>query len=74
MKMAEELVSRGDWASAFSLLSELHQQRPEDPEVLTLRGVVYRERGLFPDAENDLRAALKLAPGLPDGLAPVAVS
>jgi Flp pilus assembly protein TadD len=62
MKMAEELVSRGDWQEAFGLLTELHQQRPGDPEVLTLRGVVYRERGLLPDAENDLRAALKLAP------------
>ena len=66
MKMAEELVSRGAWPEAFSLLSELHQQRPEDPEVLTLRGIVYRERGLLPDAETDLRASLKLAPALPE--------
>jgi Flp pilus assembly protein TadD len=73
MKMAEELVSRGDWPEAFGLLTELHQQRPEDPEVLTLRGVVYRERGLFPDAENDLRAALKLAPGSPDAHAALGI-
>jgi Flp pilus assembly protein TadD len=66
MKMAEQLVSRGAWPEAFALLSELHQQRPEDPEVLTLRGVVYRERGLLPDAEVDLRAALKLAPASPE--------
>lgn len=73
MKMAEELVSRGDWAAAFSLLSELHQQRPGDPEVLTLRGVVYRERGLLPDAENDLRAALRLAPELADAHAALGI-
>jgi Flp pilus assembly protein TadD len=73
MKMAEELVSRGDWQEAFGLLSELHQQRPADPEVLTLRGVVYRERGLFPDAENDLRAALKLAPASPDAHAALGI-
>jgi len=73
MKMAEELVSRGDWAEAFSLLSELHQQRPEDPEVLTLRGVVYRERGLLPDAEADLRAALKVAPASPDAHAALGI-
>ena len=73
MKMAEELVSRGDWGEAFSLLTELHQQRPEDPEVLTLRGVVYRERGLLPDAEADLRAALKVAPASPDAHAALGI-
>ena len=73
MKMAEELVSRGDWQEAFGLLTELHQQRPGDPEVLTLRGVVYRERGLLPDAENDLRAALRLAPALPDAHAALGI-
>jgi Flp pilus assembly protein TadD len=66
MKMAEELVSRGAWPEAFALLTELHQQRPDDPEVLTLRGIVYRERGLLPDAEVDLRAALKLTPTMPE--------
>jgi Flp pilus assembly protein TadD len=73
MKMAEELVSRGDWPQAFALLTELHQQRPEDPEVLTLRGVVYRERGLLPDAETDLRAALKVAPASPDAHAALGI-
>jgi Flp pilus assembly protein TadD len=73
MKMAEELVSRGAWPEAFSLLSELHQQRPEDPEVLTLRGIVYRERGLLPDAEIDLRAALKLAPASPEAHAALGI-
>ncbi|HXT99009.1 MAG TPA: tetratricopeptide repeat protein [Polyangia bacterium] len=62
MDMARELVARGDWGAAFGLLSDIHRQRPEDAEVLCLRGIVYRERGLYPDAEADLRAALKLAP------------
>jgi Flp pilus assembly protein TadD len=61
-RLATELVSRGDWARAFAMLDELHRERPEDAEVLTLRGIVYRERGLFPDAEADLKAALKIAP------------
>jgi Flp pilus assembly protein TadD len=61
-RLATELVSRGDWARAFAMLDELHRERPEDAEVLTLRGIVYRERGLFPDAEVDLKAALKVAP------------
>jgi len=30
--------------------------------VLTLRGIVYRERGLFGDAEADLKDAIKLTP------------
>jgi Flp pilus assembly protein TadD len=73
MKMAEELVSRGDWPEAFSLLTELHQQRPEDAEVLTLRGIVYRERGLLPDAEGDLRAAVNLAPASPEAHAALGI-
>ena len=39
--MAHELVERGDWTGAFALLNEMHQARPADPEVLTLRGIVY---------------------------------
>jgi Flp pilus assembly protein TadD len=63
MEMARQLVSRGDWGGAFGLLNDIHRQRPADAEVLTLRGIVYRERGLYADAEADLREALKLAPG-----------
>jgi Flp pilus assembly protein TadD len=73
MKMAGELVSRGDWAEAFGLLNELHQQRPQDPQVLIWRGIVYRERGLLPDAETDLREALKLAPESPDAHAALGI-
>jgi Flp pilus assembly protein TadD len=62
MSMARELVQRADWAGAFPLLCQIHQQRPDDAEVLALRGIVYRERGLYTEAESDLRAALKLAP------------
>jgi Flp pilus assembly protein TadD len=62
IKLARDLVSRADWGAAFAMLEELHRQHPEDAEVLTLRGVVYRERGLFSDAEADLAAAVKAAP------------
>jgi Flp pilus assembly protein TadD len=62
MKMARELVERGDWGRAFGDLDELHRKWPQDAEVLTLRGIVYRERGLFHDAEDDLKAALVSAP------------
>jgi Flp pilus assembly protein TadD len=62
IEMARQLVAREDWGAAFPLLSEIHRQRPDDAEALTLRGIVYREQGLYTDAEADLRAALKLAP------------
>ena len=62
MEMAREMTSRGNWETAFPLLNELHREWPDDAEVLTLRGIVYRERGLYADSEADLRAALKIAP------------
>jgi tetratricopeptide (TPR) repeat protein len=62
MKLARELTERGDWGRAFELLDDLHRQRPDDAEVLTLRGIVYREKGLFADAESDLRTALRATP------------
>ena len=62
LRMARELTQRGDWGRAFAELDELHRKWPQDAEVLTLRGIVYRERGLFHDAEDDLKAALASAP------------
>ena len=61
-KLAHELVSRGDWARAFAMLDELHRENVDDVDVLVLRGIVYRERGLFADGETDLKDALKLQP------------
>jgi Flp pilus assembly protein TadD len=61
-KLARELVGRGDWGRAFLMLDELHRERPADAEILTMRGIVYRERGLFSDAEVDLKAAIKEQP------------
>jgi Flp pilus assembly protein TadD len=72
-KLAHELVSRGDWARAFAMLEELHRDRPDDAEVLTLRGIVFRERGLFADAEGDLKAALKIDPDSADAHAAIGI-
>jgi Flp pilus assembly protein TadD len=57
-KLAQELIARGELASAFAYADGLHREQPRDPEVLVLRGTVYRERGLFSDAEADLREAV----------------
>jgi Flp pilus assembly protein TadD len=65
-KLAREMVARGEWERAFSILDELHRQQPDDAEILTLRGIVYRERGLYTDAEADLKAALAAAPASPE--------
>lgn len=72
-KLAHELVSRGDWPRAFAMLDELHREAPEDAEVLTLRGIVYRERGLFGDAETDLKEAIKLTPESADAHAALGI-
>lgn len=71
--LAHELVSRGDWPRAFAMLEELHRDRPDDAQVLTLRGIVYRERGLFADAETDLKEALKLTPESADAHAALGI-
>lgn len=72
-KLAHELVSRGDWARAFAMLDELHRENPEDADVLILRGIVFRERGLFTDGEADLKDAIKLAPDSADAHAALGI-
>jgi Flp pilus assembly protein TadD len=59
-KLTRELVSRGDWPNAFAYADELHRQKPDDATVLVLRGTIYREKGLFREAEADLREAVHL--------------
>ncbi len=54
------LVARGDLAGALAVVQPLLAERPRDAEALALRGVVYREKGLLPEAEADLREALRL--------------
>src|SRR5262249_44832557 len=62
-KLTRELISRGDWASAFAYADSMHRERPKDAEVLLLRGTIYRERGLSREAEADLLASLSLDDG-----------
>jgi Flp pilus assembly protein TadD len=58
--LARELIARGDWSTAFAYADDLHRQRSDDPEVLVLRGTIYRERGMASEAEADLQDALRL--------------
>jgi Flp pilus assembly protein TadD len=57
-KLVRELVNRGEWGNAYAHADALHRQDTGDAEVLTLRGIILRERKLIDDAEADLRAAV----------------
>jgi Flp pilus assembly protein TadD len=72
-RLARELVARQDWPAAFFYASQLHQEAPEDPEVLVLRGIVYRERGLPGEAEADLKEALQKEKRLPEAHAALGI-
>jgi Flp pilus assembly protein TadD len=72
-RLVRELIARDDWDHAFAHVSELHRQRPEDPEVLTLRGIVFRERRLLDEAEADLESALRANDGLAEAHAALGI-
>jgi Flp pilus assembly protein TadD len=58
--LAREMIRRAEWGGAFNAINALHRDDPADPEVLALRGVVYREQRLLQEAEADLLQALEL--------------
>jgi len=60
VSLTRELVARGEWPAAFGYADGLHRERPRDAEALVLRGTVYRERGMWAEAEADLLAAVEL--------------
>lgn len=72
-RLARELVARRDLPVAFFYANQLQAERPGDGEVLVLRGTVYREQGLMPEAEADLRQAVRLRETDPDGHAALAL-
>jgi Flp pilus assembly protein TadD len=72
-KLARELERRGDWTPAFTYADALHRERPRDAEVLVLRGVVYRERGMWPESEKDLLDAIKLDDRSPEAHAALGI-
>jgi Flp pilus assembly protein TadD len=61
-KLAFSLASHREWAAASRPLLELRTERPLDPEIHTLLGTVYREQGLFDQAEGSYRTAIRLDP------------
>jgi Flp pilus assembly protein TadD len=71
--LAAELNARGDFATAFSYADDLHRERPLDTEVLVLRGVIYRDKGMSTEAEADLREAIALDDRLGDAHAALGI-
>jgi Flp pilus assembly protein TadD len=72
-RLTRELVARRDLPEAFVYATRLHSEKPHDAEVLVMRGTVYREQGLFTEAEADFREALGLHEEDPDGHAALAL-
>jgi Flp pilus assembly protein TadD len=72
-QLTRELVARRDWPGAFFYANQLRTERPADVDALVLRGTIYREQGLFDEAEADLREALRLRENNPDGHASLAL-
>jgi Flp pilus assembly protein TadD len=59
-QLARSLMAYREWSSASKPLRELVQMQPKDPEVHAMLGHVYREQGLYDQAEAEYRAALAL--------------
>jgi Flp pilus assembly protein TadD len=72
-RLARELILRQDWPAAFFYADALHREDPRDAEVLTLRGTIFRERGLPGEAEADLTEAVARAPELPEAHAALGI-
>jgi Flp pilus assembly protein TadD len=61
-QLAFSLASHREWGAASQPLIELVAQHPEDAELQTLLGTVYREQGLFAQAAAAYGKAIALAP------------
>jgi Flp pilus assembly protein TadD len=62
LALAQKFADEGDWAAALGAVQAACQAAPGDPEALTLRGIVLRERGLLDEAKTDLVEAVRLRP------------
>jgi Flp pilus assembly protein TadD len=60
VELAETYVKKGAYDAAIPLLTRAAAQSPKDAYVRTLYGTVLREKGLYPQAERELKAALDI--------------
>jgi len=61
-ELAFALASHHEWSAAARQLLQLIAQHPNDPELHVLIGTVYREQGLFEQAERSYATAIRLDP------------
>lgn len=72
-ELARRLISQGQWAAAFYHADQLHREDPGEAEILVLRGIIYRERGLPAEAEADLKEAIARNDGLAEAHAALGI-
>ncbi|MDX2090213.1 MAG: tetratricopeptide repeat protein [Kofleriaceae bacterium] len=72
-ELAELYVSKGAREAAVPLLQRMIAQNPSDVRARVLYGSVLRDLGLYPQAEAELRRALKLDEKRADGHAALAI-
>jgi Flp pilus assembly protein TadD len=61
-QLARSLIDHREWQAATQPLLELEQMVPRDAEVRVMLGTVYREQGLYEDAEAQLERAIAISP------------
>lgn len=61
VELAETYIQKGAYDAAVPLLQRAIAEHPRDAKIRMLYGTVLRERGLYPQAERELRLAVKLA-------------
>lgn len=61
-QLGRSLIEHREWQAATQPLLELEQMAPRDVEVHILLGTVYREQGLYEEAEAQFNRAIELDP------------
>jgi len=61
-QLAFALIAHHEWAAASKTLLELRAERPTDAEIHVALGTVFREQGLFEQAEASFGAAIRIDP------------
>jgi Flp pilus assembly protein TadD len=61
-ELAQTYIQHGAFIAALPLVQQEVAEHPGDPDLHVLYATVLRERGLYPQAERELLAVLRLAP------------
>jgi Flp pilus assembly protein TadD len=62
LQLAQAYVAKGAYDAALPLVRQTAQEYPRSAHVRMLYATVLRERGLYPQAEREFLAAIRLAP------------